>query len=119
MVTMSFLGRCAPFRTTSDGVAKAALEAATVTSPRLGRKGSASTLSRQGRSARCGSGVGDFRKLMEKSAVAPCSDERDAGRGGNAAAYLLSDWASGVTGEVHYVDAGFNSAEATGGRTGP
>jgi len=27
---------------------------------------------------------------------------------GNAAAYLLSDWASGVTGEVHYVDAGFN-----------
>jgi enoyl-[acyl-carrier protein] reductase I len=27
---------------------------------------------------------------------------------GNAAVYLLSDWASGVTGEVHYVDAGFN-----------
>ena len=26
----------------------------------------------------------------------------------NVAAYLLSDWASGVTGEVHYVDAGFN-----------
>jgi len=27
---------------------------------------------------------------------------------GNAAVYLLSDWSSGVTGEVHYVDAGFN-----------
>ena len=27
---------------------------------------------------------------------------------GNSAAYLLSDWAAGVTGEVHYVDAGFS-----------
>jgi enoyl-[acyl-carrier protein] reductase I len=29
---------------------------------------------------------------------------------GNAAAYLCSDLAAGVTGEVHYVDAGFNVA---------
>ncbi len=28
---------------------------------------------------------------------------------GNAAAYLCSDLAAGVTGEIHYVDAGFNS----------
>jgi enoyl-[acyl-carrier protein] reductase I len=27
---------------------------------------------------------------------------------GGAAAYLLSDLAAGVTGQVHYVDAGFN-----------
>lgn len=27
---------------------------------------------------------------------------------GNAALYLCSDWAAGVTGEIHYVDAGFN-----------
>jgi enoyl-[acyl-carrier protein] reductase I len=27
---------------------------------------------------------------------------------GNAALYLCSDWAAGVTGEVHYVDAGYN-----------
>jgi enoyl-[acyl-carrier protein] reductase I len=27
---------------------------------------------------------------------------------GKSAAYLLSDLSSGVTGEVHYVDAGFN-----------
>ena len=27
---------------------------------------------------------------------------------GGAALYLLSDLASGVTGEVHYVDAGYN-----------
>ncbi len=29
---------------------------------------------------------------------------------GNSAAYLCSDLASGVTGEIHYVDAGFNAA---------
>jgi enoyl-[acyl-carrier protein] reductase I len=27
---------------------------------------------------------------------------------GNSALYLLSDFANGVTGEIHYVDAGFN-----------
>ena len=27
---------------------------------------------------------------------------------GNAAVYLCSDWAAGVTGEIHYVDAGYN-----------
>ena len=28
--------------------------------------------------------------------------------GGNSALYLLSDIAGGVTGEIHYVDAGYN-----------
>ena len=28
---------------------------------------------------------------------------------GNAALYLLSDWAAGVTGQIHYVDAGANT----------
>ena len=27
---------------------------------------------------------------------------------GNSALYLLSDMAGGVTGEIHYVDAGYN-----------
>jgi enoyl-[acyl-carrier protein] reductase I len=27
---------------------------------------------------------------------------------GNSATYLLSDLAAGVTGEIHYVDAGYN-----------
>ena len=31
---------------------------------------------------------------------------------GNAAVYLCSDLASGVTGEIHYVDAGFNTVGA-------
>jgi enoyl-[acyl-carrier protein] reductase I len=29
---------------------------------------------------------------------------------GNSAAYLCSDFASGVTGEIHYVDSGFNAS---------
>ena len=29
---------------------------------------------------------------------------------GNAAAFLLSDLASGITGEITYVDAGFNTS---------
>jgi enoyl-[acyl-carrier protein] reductase I len=33
---------------------------------------------------------------------------------GNAAAYLCSDMAAGVTGEIHYVDAGFNVAGFAG-----
>jgi len=53
--------------------------------------------------------VGDFRRLMEKNARGDLlrrnvtQDEM-----WDAAAYLLSDRASGGTGEVHYVDAGFN-----------
>jgi enoyl-[acyl-carrier protein] reductase I len=34
---------------------------------------------------------------------------------GNAAAYLCSDLAAGVTGEIHYVDAGFNVGFPMGG----
>ena len=37
---------------------------------------------------------------------------------GNAAAYLCSDLAAGVTGEVHYVDAGFNVAFPLGDEGG-
>ena len=55
------------------------------------------------------SGVSNFRKLMEKSARGTLL-RRNVSQDevGNAAVYLLSDLSSGVTGEVHYVDAGFN-----------
>jgi enoyl-[acyl-carrier protein] reductase I len=53
--------------------------------------------------------VADFRKLMEKNARgAPLRRNVTQDEVGDATAYLLSDLASGVTGEVHYVDAGFN-----------
>jgi enoyl-[acyl-carrier protein] reductase I len=112
MVTMSFLGsvRAVPNYNVM-GVAKAALEAATrYLAHDLGPEGiRVNAVSAGPIRTLAASGVGDFRKLMEKSARGALlrrtvtQDEV-----GNAAAYLLSDWASGVTGEVHYVDAGFN-----------
>lgn len=112
MVTMSFIGavRAVPNYNVM-GVAKAALEASTrYLAHDLGPEGiRVNAISAGPIRTLAASGVGDFRKLMEKSARAAMlrrtvtQDEV-----GNAAAYLVSDWASGVTGEVHYVDAGFN-----------
>lgn len=55
------------------------------------------------------SAVGDFRKLMEKSARgAMLKRNVSQDEVGNTTVYLLSDLSSGVTGELHYVDAGFH-----------
>jgi enoyl-[acyl-carrier protein] reductase I len=55
------------------------------------------------------SGIGDFRKIldyMEKNA--PLRRNVTLEEVGNAAAFLCSDLASAITGEVLYVDCGFN-----------
>ncbi len=55
-------------------------------------------------------GIGDFNKILaqvEKNA--PLRRNITAEEVGNAAAFLLSDLASGITGEITYVDGGFNS----------
>jgi len=112
MVTMSFLGavRAIPNYNVM-GVAKAALEATTrYLAHDLGPEGiRVNAISAGPIRTLAASGVGDFRKLMEKS-VRGALLRRSVTQEevGNAAAYLLSEWASGVTGEVHYVDAGFN-----------
>jgi enoyl-[acyl-carrier protein] reductase I len=112
MVTMSYLGavRAVPNYNVM-GVAKAALEAATrYLAHDLGPEGiRVNAVSAGPIRTLAASGVIDFRKLMEKNARG-ASLRRNVTQDevGNAAAYLLSDWASGVTGEVHYVDAGFN-----------
>ena len=55
------------------------------------------------------SGVWGFKRMYrEFSGQAPLRRNITLDNLGNAAAYLCSDWASGVTGEVHHVDAGFN-----------
>jgi len=112
MLTMSFLGavRAVPNYNVM-GVAKAALEAATrYLAHDLGPEGiRVNAVSAGPIRTLAASGVGDFRKLMEKSARgAVLRRNVTQDEVGNAAAYLLSDWASGVTGEVHYVDAGFS-----------
>ncbi len=55
------------------------------------------------------SGIGDFRFILKwNEANAPLGRNITIDEVGNSAMYLLSPLASGVTGEVHYVDAGYN-----------
>jgi enoyl-[acyl-carrier protein] reductase I len=54
-------------------------------------------------------GITDFRKLLEHTAHnAPLRRNVNIDEVGNAAAFLCSDLASGITGEIMYVDAGYN-----------
>ncbi len=112
MVTMTYLGavRAIPNYNVM-GVAKAALEASTrYLAFDLGRNGiRVNAISAGPIRTLAASGVSDFRRLMEKNARgAMLRRNVTQEEVGNAAAYLLSEWSSGVTGEVHYVDAGFN-----------
>jgi enoyl-[acyl-carrier protein] reductase I len=55
------------------------------------------------------SGIGDFRYIMKWNEYnAPLRRNVTIEDVGGAALYLLSDFASGVTGEIHHVDAGYN-----------
>ena len=57
------------------------------------------------------SGVKNFRKMLSQhSKRAPLGRTITAEEVGNVAAFLCSDYASGITGEITYVDAGFNIA---------
>ena len=56
-----------------------------------------------------GAGIADARAMYNfQRAHAPLRRSVTIEDVGGAALYLLSDLASGVTGEVHYVDAGYN-----------
>ena len=55
------------------------------------------------------SGIGDFRYIMKWNELnAPLRRNVTQADVGKSALYLLSDLASGVTGEIHHVDAGYN-----------
>ena len=57
------------------------------------------------------SGVKNFRKMLSQhSERAPLGRTVTAEEVGNVAAFLCSNYASGITGEITYVDAGFNTA---------
>lgn len=56
------------------------------------------------------SGIGDFRYILKWNELnAPLRRNVTIEDVGGAALYLLSDLASGVTGEIHHVDAGYNT----------
>ena len=55
------------------------------------------------------SGISDFRKLQNYAERnSPLQRSVTIEEVGNVAAFLCSDLASGITGEVTYVDAGYN-----------
>lgn len=56
------------------------------------------------------SGIKSFRKMLDISEkIAPLQRNINQMEVGNAALFLLSPWASGITGEIMFVDAGFNT----------
>lgn len=56
------------------------------------------------------SGIGDFRLILKWNEVnSPLKKNVSIDEVGNSAMYLLSPLSSGVTGEIHYVDAGYNT----------
>jgi enoyl-[acyl-carrier protein] reductase I len=60
-------------------------------------------------------GIADFRKMLDYYArTAPLGRGVTIDEVGNVAAFLCSDLASGITGEVTYVDGGFNIVALSG-----
>jgi enoyl-[acyl-carrier protein] reductase I len=93
------------------GVAKAALESSTrYLAADLGPKGiRVNAISAGPIKTLAASGIGGFRaKLKLAEMAAPLQRTVTQDEVGNSALYLCSDLASGVTGEVHFVDAGVN-----------
>ena len=112
LVTLSYLGaqRVMPNYNVM-GVAKAALEASVrYLAADLGRDNiRVNAISAGPMRTLAGAAVGDARTVFKwNKAHAPLKKTVELNHVGGAALYLLSDLAGGVTGEVHFVDAGFN-----------
>jgi len=112
LVTLSYLGaeRYIPHYNTM-GVAKAALEASVrYMAVDLGKRGiRVNAISAGPIKTLAASGIGDFRKILSYNEEnSPLRKNVTIEEVGNSAMYLLSDLASGVSGEIHYVDAGYN-----------
>lgn len=93
------------------GVAKAALESSVrYLAYDLGKQGvRVNAISAGPIKTLAASGISDFNIMLKwNEANAPLRENVSIEQVGNSAMYLLSDLASGVTGEVHYVDAGYN-----------
>jgi len=93
------------------GVAKAALEASVkYLAADLGREGiRVNAISAGPIKTLASSGIGDFRYIMKWNEYnSPLRRNVTIEDVGGAGLYLCSDLASGVTGEIHHVDAGYN-----------
>lgn len=113
LLTLSYLGavRTMPHYNVM-GMAKASLEASVrYLAMELGRKGMrANAISAGPIKTLAAAGIGDFSKLLSYNAKhAPLKRNVTVEEVGNVAAFLCSDLASGITGEITYVDGGFNT----------
>ena len=112
LLTMSYLGaeRVTPHYNVM-GVAKAALEASVrYLAADLGGLGiRVNAISAGPIRTLAASGIGDFRYILKWNEYnSPLRRNVTIEDVGGAGLYLLSDLASGVTGEIHHVDAGYN-----------
>jgi len=112
LLTLSYLGAV---RTVPNynvmGVAKASLEAnVRYMAESLGPQGiRVNAISAGPIRTLAASGISNFRRLLEQFAGrAPLRRNVTIEDVGNTAAFLCSDLAAGITGEITYVDAGFN-----------
>lgn len=93
------------------GVAKAALEMTTkYLAEDLGKDGiRVNAISAGPIKTLAAAGIGDFRFMLKwNEAHSPLKKNVTIDEVGNSGMYLLSDLSSAVTGEIHYVDSGFN-----------
>lgn len=113
MLTLSYLGsiRSVPSYNVM-GLAKASLESNVYyMAQSLGPKGiRVNAISAGPIKTLAASGIGGFNKILNHvEKHAPLRRNVNIQEVGNASAFLLSDLASGITGEITYVDAGFNT----------
>jgi enoyl-[acyl-carrier protein] reductase I len=112
LLTLTYLGaeRVVPHYNVM-GVAKAALEASVrYLAADLGPDGiRVNAISAGPIKTLAASGIGDFRYILRWNQLnAPMERNVTIEEVGGAGLYLLSDLASGVTGEVHHVDCGYH-----------
>jgi len=112
LLTLSYLGseRYIPHYNVM-GVAKAALESSVrYMAVDFGEKGiRVNAISAGPIKTLAASGIGDFRKILSYNEEnSPLRKNVTIEEVGNSAMYLLSDLSTGVSGEIHYVDGGYN-----------
>ncbi len=112
LVTMSYLGAVRTIRNYNVmGVAKASLEAnMRYMAEALGPEGTrVNAISAGPIRTLAASGINDFRSMLaEAESKTPLRRNVTIEQVGNAAAFLCSDLASGITGDVLYVDSGYH-----------
>lgn len=113
LITLSYYGaeKAVPNYNTM-GIAKASLEASVrYLAASIGTRGlRVNAISAGPIKTLAAAGIKDFRKIQNAyAAVTPLHRNITAMEVGNAAAFLCSDLASGITGEVVHVDAGYHA----------